>query len=150
VRVFLDATVHLFAYQSAQTNSSLVLDAMDGVLFQPVVSYKTLAEIQRRAKELYSKDVAGLMRRNILLLPGLTVVTEEQVATLFSRYGSQVPDRADLPHICAYFAVGCQIFVTSNRRLTQMTAGKLVNFQSPYEFVSETLRATPYDTPHGI
>jgi hypothetical protein len=58
IRVFLDSTVHLFAYRSAKTNSSLALAGMDGVLFQPVVSYKTLDEVQKRTRELYGKDTA--------------------------------------------------------------------------------------------
>ena len=149
-RVLLDSTVHLFAYRSAGTNSSLVLGGMDGVLFQPVVSYKTLDEIQKRTRELYGKDIAGLIRWNLLMLPKLIVVTAEEIAPLLSQYDEYVRDKADLPHICAYFAANCQYFVTSNRRLTQMKIGEFVNFKSPREFVEEALKARSYDTPAGI
>jgi len=150
VRVFLDSTVHLFAYRSAKTNSSLVLGGMDGVLFQPVVSYKTLDEVQRRTRELYGKDIAGLVRWNLLMLPKLIVVTEEEIAPLLSRYDEHVRDKADLPHICAYFAANCRYLVTSDRRLTKMEIKKFVNFKSPQEFVEEVLKTKPYDTPGGI
>jgi predicted nucleic acid-binding protein len=150
IRVFLDSTVHLFAYRSAKTNSSLVLAGMDGVLFQPVVSYKTLAEIQKRTRDLYGKDIAGLVRWNLLMLPKLIIVTTKEIAPLLSQYDEYVRDKADLPHICAYFAANCRYFVTSNRRLTKMDIGQFVNFTSPREFVEETLRARPYDTPGGI
>ena len=150
IRVFLDSTVHLFAYRSANTNSSLVLGGMDRVLFQPVVSYKTLDEVQKRTRELYGKDITGLVRWNLLMLPKLVVVTEEEIASSLSRYDEYVRDKADLPHICAYFAANCRYFVTSDRRLTKMEIGKLVNFRSPREFVEEALKARPYDTPGGI
>lgn len=150
IRVFLDSTVHLFAYRSAKTNSSLVLEGMDGVLFQPVVSYKTLDEVQKRIRELYGKDIAGLVRWNLLMLPKLVVVTEEEIASLLSQYDEYVGDKADLPHICAYFAANCRYFVTNNRRLTKMEIGKLVNFKSPREFVEEALKVRPHDTLEGI
>jgi len=116
------------------SNSSIILENMDGIKYVPVVSYRIIEEVQKRSKELYGKDVSGLLRLNILM----------------PLYSSSVTDIDDLPHICAYFAANCNYFVTANRRLTQMKIKDIVNFKSPKAFVKEVLGLKPLDTVNNV
>ncbi|MDI6639573.1 MAG: hypothetical protein QMD78_01985 [Methanocellales archaeon] len=150
MKIFIDSNVFLFAYSSRNTNSSMVLANIDGDLLTPVVSYMVLDEVQARAKELYGKDLAGLIRLNVITLPNIEIVSKERIKALLSRYQSYVADRDDLPHICGYFAADCECFVTVNRHLTEMKIKELVCFKTPKEFVRDVLKLKPFDTSLGI
>ncbi len=62
---------------------------------------------------------------------------EEEIDKIGEKYRRPVDDEDDLPHINAYFAAGCDYFITVNRRLTQMKIKDKVNFISPKRFLVE-------------
>lgn len=150
VRVLLDTNVFIFGYPDKQTNSFLVLENIDGEMIEPVVSDDLMEEVMARGKAMFGKDVASLMRFNILTLPNLTFVGRNETKRLFGDFDDLVSDKSDLPHVCAYFIGNCDYFITSNRRLTQQKIKDKVNFISPYDFVQEVLGLQGFKTSEGI
>jgi predicted nucleic acid-binding protein len=149
-KVFLDTNIFLFAYQSSLTNSYIVLENIDGNNVKPVISYRVLEEVQNRSKKLFGKEISGLIRLNILTLPELIVIQEQEIDILMSVYERKVTDKSDLPHICAYIAGECDFFITNNRRLSVQEIKDDVNFISPKAFVEKVLRTKSIETEQGI
>lgn len=149
-KIFLDTNIFLFGYQSSSTNSFLILDKVDGEDIRPVISYRVLEEVQARSKKLFGKNISSLIRLNISTLPGLIIISKEEIEPLLTEWAKKVADKSDLPHVCAYFAGECDYFVTSNRRLTQQEIRKFVNFVSPKAFIEKVLGLKSYDTPKEI
>jgi len=149
-KVFLDTNIFLFAYQSSLTNSYIVLENIDGNNIKPVISYRVLEEVQFRSKKLFGKELSGLIRLNILTLPELIVIREQEIKMLIGKFERKVTDKSDLPHICAYIAVECDFFITNNRRLSVQEIKDDVNFISPKAFVEIVLRTKSIETEQGI
>lgn len=149
-KVFLDANIFLFAYQSLSTNSYIVLENIDGSNIKPVISYRVVEEVQLRSKKLFGKELSGLIRLNILTLPELTVIQEQEIKLLMGRYESKVTDKSDLPHICAYIASECDFFIANNRWLSMQEIKDIVNFISPKVFVEKVLRIKSIETEQGV
>ena len=150
IRVLLDSTVFLFAYKYPRSNSRTVLNRIDGVDILPVVSYLAIKEVQHRSRQLYGKDISGLVRLSIITLPNLKIVRNSSIRPLIQKYQPLVADVDDVPHICAYFAGNCDYFVTSDRRLAQMRIREMVRFQTPGGFVEGVLGLRPAKTPDGV
>jgi predicted nucleic acid-binding protein len=149
-RILLDTNVFIFGYPDDQTNSFLIIENIDGEMLEPVVSDDLIEEVMARGRVLYGKDVASLMRFNILTLPNLTYVSRDEITRVMRDFDDLVADKSDLPHICAYLIGECDYFITSNRRLTRQRIREKVNFFSPFDFVQEVLGLQGYDTPEGI
>ena len=149
-KAFLDSGIFITARVFRASNSMICLSAADKQIFIPVVSYKTLGEVVEWTKRHYDKDTSGYMRYRILILPGLEMVPRRRIISLLGRYEPLVTDKADLPHVCAYFASNSDYFVTTNRKLTQMEVREKVNFKSPREFVEDVLGVEGLDTPNGV
>jgi len=149
-KVFLDTNIFLFAYQSSLTNSYIVLENIDGNNIKPVISYRVLGEVQFRSKKLFGKELSGLIRLNILTLPELIVIREQEIKMLIGKFERKVTDKSDLPHICAYIAGECDFFITNNRRLSMQEIKDDVNFISPKAFVEKVLRIKSIETEQGI
>jgi len=150
LKVLLDSNVFLFGYPDKNTNSRTVMDSMDGIEYYPVISYHMLEEVAKRAKVLYGREVAGLIRLNVLTLPELSIIGEDATTSTIPKYDEFVADKSDLPHICAFFLGECDIFVTSNMKLTRQRIKDQVNFMTPRDFVTSVLKKKPFDTPNGI
>lgn len=149
-KIFLDANVFLFGYQSSSTNSFLILENVDGTDIKPVISYRVLEEVQLRSKRLFGRNISGLIRLNISTLPGLIIIPQERIEPLLTEWDDKVTDKSDLPHICGYFAGECDYFITSNRKLTQQEIKRFVHFISPKRFIEKVLKIKSYESPKGI
>ena len=149
-KIFIDSNIFLFGYRFIESNSAIILENIDGELIWPVISTMIIDEVKTRAKKLEGKDASSLMIFNILTLPNIVVVQDEEIIPLFSIYDKVVSDKSDLPDICAYFAKTCDYFLTTNRKLTQQKIKSKVHFITPKKFVEDILKIKSYDTPNEI
>jgi len=114
-----------------------VIEAANEGVFIPVVSFHTFKEVMHNLKSRYSKDTASWMRVFIWTMQGLRIVGKEEIDKIGGKYRDLVDDEDDLPHVNAYFASGCDYFVTTNRRLARMKIKNKINFISPKRFLIE-------------
>jgi predicted nucleic acid-binding protein len=150
LKIFIDSNIFLFGYRYIDSNSAVIIENIDGEMICPVISTMIIDEVKIRAKKLNGKDAASLMIFNMLTLPHLIIIQDEEILPLINIYDKLVSDKSDLPHICAYFAGNCSYFLTTNRRLTQQKIKSKVNFISPKKFVENILKIKSYDTPNEI
>lgn len=149
IKAYLDTNIFLIFLEEEISNSELVIEAANEGYFIPVVSFHTFKEVMHNLKSRYSKDTASWMRTLIWTIQGLNIGGKEEIDTIGDMYRDLVDDEDDLPHINAYFALKCDFFVTTNRRLTQMKIKKKVNFMSPKDFLTE-LGLETLDKKDGI
>jgi predicted nucleic acid-binding protein len=119
----------------SDSSSAKIISACGKEIFIPVVSEYGINETLENVKRNLGKDIAGSLRALILSIPGLIIVNNFNIKNDIKRYRRSVADADDIPHIAAYVYAKCDVFVTTNRRLTQMKIKDGVNFKSPDEFL---------------
>jgi predicted nucleic acid-binding protein len=149
IKAYIDTNIFLIYLDEEVSNSKIVISAAEDGLFIPVVSFHTFKEVTHNLKSRKSKDLASWMQIFIWSIHGLTVIQKKEIDKLLDKYISLVEDKDDLPHICGYIAGNCDLFVTTNRRLSQMKIRKQVNFITPKKFL-EKLKLDSIDTKNEI
>jgi predicted nucleic acid-binding protein len=149
IKAYLDTNIFLIFLEEDISNSELVIQAANEGYYIPVVSFHTFNEVMHNLKSRYSKDTASWMRTLIWTMQGLYIVSKDEIDAVGDSYHELVDDEDDLPHINAYFALKCDFFITTNRRLTQMKIKKKVNFMSPKDFLTK-LGLEALDKKDGI
>jgi predicted nucleic acid-binding protein len=137
MRAYLDTNIFISMLHFPDSSSSRIISACGRGEFVPVVSEYGIAEIIENVKRNLGKDIAGSMRELIFSIPGLMVVEDSDIKDTLDDYKGLVTDMDDIPHIAAYFQARCDVFVTLNRRLTQMKIKDRVSFKTPDEFLMD-------------
>ena len=103
--------------------------------FLPVVSQQVLEEIKGYVARNYSSDVANKYLYQVKNIPLLNTVPTEKIVPAMDSFAGLVTDKDDLPHVTACILEDCNVFVTIDRKLTQMKAKQKIRFASPKQFV---------------
>jgi predicted nucleic acid-binding protein len=135
MKVYLDTNIFITMLYYPGSSSAKIISACGKEAFTPVVSEYGINEILENAKRNLGKDIAGSLRALIFSLPGLLIVRDADIKKSLEKYRHSVVDADDVPHIAAYFHAECDVFVTINRKLTQMKIGEKVNFKAPRELL---------------
>lgn len=150
LRIYLDTNVYIIGLSYPNTNSAKLLKEAAKGLFTVVQSDYLYEEVMRWFKVNKGRDWAGMARFFLLTTPKSVFVHKSEWGLFVNEYRYQITDGDDLPHICAYFAAGCNYLVTTNGRLVKMKIGGVINFYSPERFIEEVLELKGIDTPGGI
>lgn len=136
MKVYLDTNIFISMLYYPRSSSAKIISACGKEAFIPVVSEYGINEILENAKRNLGKDIAGSLRALIFSLPGLLIVKDVEIKGSLEMYRRSVVDADDVPHIAAYFHANCDVFVTINRKLTQMKIRDKVNFKTPKDFLA--------------
>jgi predicted nucleic acid-binding protein len=135
MKAYLDTNIFITMLHYPGSSSAKIISACGKGAFIPVVSEYGISEILENTKRNLGKDIAGSLRALIFSLPGLLIVKDVEIKGSLEKYRRSVVDADDVPHIAAYFHANCDVFVTINRKLTQMRIKEKVNFKTPKDFL---------------
>ncbi|MBU2560301.1 PIN domain-containing protein [archaeon] len=135
MKAYLDTNVFINMLHSPGSSSAKIISICSSGAFTPFVSEYGIAEMIENAKRNLGKDVASSLRALIFSIPGLVIVKDSEIKDGLGEFKGLVKDLDDIPHIAACFHVGCEVFITSNRRLTQMKIKDMLAFKGPDEFL---------------
>ena len=100
-----------------------------------VQSDHLITEVLNWHRRKLGKDWVGKASIFLVAFPQREVIDKSEWIIQYPKWKDLIDDKDDVPHICSYFAGGCDCFVTTNRKLTQMKIRSHVAFQSPEEFM---------------
>jgi predicted nucleic acid-binding protein len=135
MKVYLDSNIFIAMLHFPESSSAKIISACGKGVFTPVISEYGICEILENVKRDLGKDIASSLRTLIFSIAGLIIVKNFEIKDQLEDYRKLVDDVDDIPHIAAYFHSKCDVFVTTNRRLTQMKIKDRVIFKSPDEFL---------------
>ncbi len=135
MKAYLDTNIFINMLYFPDSSSAKIISACRGETFYPVISEYGIAEILENAKRNLGKDIASSLRDLIFSIPRLMIVKDSDIVDKLDEFEGLVADPDDIPHIAAYFHAGCEVFITTNRRLTQMKIKDKVVFKNPDEFL---------------
>ncbi len=149
MRAYLDTSVFLTSIEVPKSNSRLLL-TKHYKKFEAVISYHVLEELRENLKREYGRNFVGYQLFLLREVLKLEVMPHDSIPIHeLEKYRHLVSDPDDLPHIAAYSLSNCEIFVTTNRKLTQMKIKERIRFMSPKSFIEE-LGGKSLDTSDGI
>jgi predicted nucleic acid-binding protein len=135
-KIYLDTNIFIIGFGIKRSNSARILEEINMELIEVTLSDYLFDEIFSYYRSKGRRNEISLIRKYLTTVPYSKMIFKEEWSRYISDYQDHIKDVDDIPHICSYFANNCEIFVTTNRRLTQMIIGDIVCFMSPKEFLS--------------
>ncbi|MEE8167897.1 MAG: PIN domain-containing protein [Candidatus Hydrothermarchaeales archaeon] len=135
MKAYLDTNIFIIMLYFPESSSAKIISACGSEIFTPVISEYSVTEVLENVKRNLGKDIASSLRELIFSIPKLVIVRNFEIKDKLEEFKELVADLDDIPHIAAYFHAECDIFVTSNRKLTQMKIKDRVIFKTPDDFL---------------
>ena len=148
-RIYLDTNIYIIGFRYLDTNSSIILNEIKRFDIEVTQSDYLYDELFEYFRSKGRRDDIGLIRKYLITIPNNRFIGKKIWSPYVDSYRDLISDVDDIPHICCYFADNCSHFITTNRRLTRMKIGGIVNFMSPREFV-EYIHLDPVETKQGV
>ena len=142
VRAYLDTNVFHFGLHK-KSNSALILGSLELGSFIPIISSHTILEIRKWYEKIYGRQKSLDVCFYIQSLPGVEIVTFEQIKSMIKKYKDQI-NKKDLPHLCAALISNPDYFITTNRHFLKKEFDTRVKFIAPKEFVVDVLNLRKY------
>ncbi len=137
VRAYLDTNVFHFGLHK-KSNSALIMESLELGSFIPVISSHTLFEVRKWYEKRYGRQKALDMCFYIQSLPGVEIVTFEEIKHIIKKYKDQI-NKKDLPHLCAAIRSDPGYFISTNRHFLKKKFDTEINFITPKKFVVDVL-----------
>lgn len=150
LNIYLDSNVYIIGLLQPKTNSARILEEIIEGEIKVIQSDYLFDEVLAWFKQHKGKDIMGGVRNYLLSIPIRESVYRLEWEVFVEKLKDKVKDIDDLPHICSYVAGNCDYFITTNRKLTQETIRKIVNFKSPKEFLEVVLQQEGIETEYGV
>ena len=84
IRALLDTNVFIYAYEIPDSNSNVIIKALNRSLFEAIITELTFKEVYRYFRKYYSKRLADAFR--IYLFAACKIVFSQQLAEHFTKY----------------------------------------------------------------
>ena len=149
LRIYLDTNIYIIGLLYPCTNSAKILEEIIEGEFKVIQSDYLFDEVLGWFKQHKGKDKVGGVRNYMLSIPIRESVHRNEWGLFVNELRNVVKDIDDLPHICSYVAGNCDYFITTNRKLTQETVRKIINFKNPKMFLEDVLHKKSIDTDEG-
>jgi len=146
IRAYLDSNVFIFAKESRESNSHILLNLIEGRRIIPVISYLTLQELREYFSITYGRETAIDEVYYIVSLPELEIVTRDKVKQRIREFTGVVPEK-DIPHLVAAINAQVDYFVTYNRHFIQSKASEHLKIIKQKDLV-ELLGVQPEPTDY--
>jgi len=128
IRALLDTYVFIYAYEILDSNSHIIIGALNQGLFDALITESTFKECYRYIRRYYSKDVADVLRT--YMFAACKLILSNQITDL-QRYASLV-NKKDLEQVAAVRQFGIKYLVSYDE-----------HFQGLKEYDTETIRPDP-------
>lgn len=98
LRALLDANVFIYAFETPESNSNLIVNALNQNRFEAVITESTFKEVYKHFKKQYTKKLADQYR--IYLFTTCKIVFSHQLKEHFPKYAYLINDK-DLEQLVA-------------------------------------------------
>lgn len=145
IRAYLDTNVFLIGINKHDSNSRLILEAAKTGKFSVLSSFHILDEVDAWFRQNKTREDAF---KAVGIAGALTseIVQHEDIKNLLIVYKSEIPED-DLPHLCAAKFLNADFIISTNRHF--LKEQKIINTQTPKEFVKATLKLNKYFESDG-
>jgi len=133
-RIYLDSNIYIYGLHNRDSDSAFILHECRRGTITVIQSDYLIEEVLNWHRRNLGKDWVGKAELFMVAFPRMEFIQETEWKLQYPKWKDLIDDRDDIPHVCSYFAGGCDCFVTTNRKLTQMKICQHVAFQSPEEF----------------
>jgi len=112
IRVLLDTNVFIYAYEIPESNSNLIINALNRGLFEAVITESTFKEVYRYFRKHYSKKLADTFR--IYLFTACKLIFSHQLKEHFAKYLNLINEK-DLEQVVAVREFGIKYLVSYDK-----------------------------------
>jgi len=136
IRALLDTNVFIYAYEIPQSNSNLIINALNQDLFEAIITESTLKEVYGYSRKHYSKRLADAFR--VYLFAVSKMIFSYQLKEHSTKYTDLINEK-DLEQVTAVRELGIKYIVSYDKHFEG-----LQEYRTPKRFVELLgLRAHP-------
>jgi len=136
IRALLDTNIFIYAYEIPESNSRLIINALNRNSFEAIITESTLKEVYRYFKKHYSKRLADTFR--IYLFAVCKMIFSYQLDKHSAKYANLINEK-DLEQVTAVKQFGLKYLVSYDKHFEG-----LEEYITPRQFVELLgLRARP-------
>ena len=126
IRALLDTNVFIYAYEIPESNSNLIINALNNGLFEALITESTIKEVYRYFRKHYSKKLADAFR--IYLFAVCKLIFSYQLKEHTAKYLNLVNER-DLEQVIAVKEFGIKYLVSYDKHFESLD-----EYRTPRQF----------------
>lgn len=126
IRALLDTNVFIYAFEMPESNSNLIINALNRGLFEAITSLKVASVIYRYFRKHYSKGLADAFRAYLFV--SCRIIFSHQLKELSAKYAGLINEK-DLEQLIAVREFGIKYLVSYDRHF-----GGLGEYTTPKQF----------------
>jgi len=127
IRALLDTNIFIYAYEIPESNSNLVINALNHGLFEAIITESTFKEVYRYFRKHYSKRLADAFR--IYLFAVCKTIFSYQLNERSAKYAHLISEK-DLEQVTAVREFGIKHLVSYDKHFEN-----LEEYTTPKQFV---------------
>ena len=112
IRALLDTNEDIYAYEFPESNSNLIIDALNQGLFEAIITESTFKEVYRYFRKHYSKSLADTFR--IYLFAVCRIIFSYQLDEHSAKYANLINEK-DLEQVTAVRRFGIKYLVSYDK-----------------------------------
>ena len=126
IRALLDTNVFIYAYEIPESNSNLIINALNNGLFEALITESTFKDVYRYFRKHYSKKLADAFR--IYLFAVCKLIFSYQLKEHTAKYLNLVNER-DLEQVIAVKEFGIKYLVSYDKHFESLD-----EYRTPRQF----------------
>ena len=127
-RAPLDTNIFIYAYEIPESNSKLIIDALNQGLFEAIITESTFKEVYHYFRKHYSKSLADTFR--IYLFAICKTIYSYQLEEHSAKYANQINEE-DLEQVIAVREFGIKYLVSYDKHFEDIE-----EYVTPKQFVN--------------
>jgi predicted nucleic acid-binding protein len=112
LRALVDSNVFIYAFELPESNSNLIIDALNQNRFEAVITESTFKEVYKYFRKHYAKELADVYRA--YLFAACRIVFSHQLKKHFHKYSNLIHEK-DLEQLAATRELGIKFLVSYDR-----------------------------------
>lgn len=112
IRALLDTNVFIYAFEMPESNSNLIINALNRGLFEAIITESTFKEVYRYFRKHYSKGLADAFRAYLFV--SCRMIFSHQLKEHSAKYAGLINER-DLEQVIAVREFGIKYLVSYDR-----------------------------------
>ena len=116
-RALLDTNVFIHAYELPQSNSNLIINALNQDLFEAIITESTLKEVYRYFRKHHSKKPADTLR--VYMFVTCKTIFSHQLKEHLTKYASLINEK-DLEQATAVRELGIKYLVSYDKHFESL------------------------------
>jgi len=112
IRALLDTNVFIYAYETPESNSNLIIAALNQGLFEAIITESTFKEVYRYLRKHYLKSLADTFRTYLFIV--CKIVFSHQLDEYSTKYAKTINEK-DLEQVTAVREFGIKYLVSYDK-----------------------------------